>query len=96
LFADIKGSMEMRRISTPRRRASSSIRRVAERLAQTEHMRIAGSDRYRVKGQLLLTQDPTDTAEAERCFRTAIDVARGQGGEALRTARDDRGPPDAR
>ena len=26
-----------------------SIRRVAERLAQTEHMRIAGSDLYRVK-----------------------------------------------
>ena len=30
---------------------------------------------YRVKGDLLLMRDPSDEAEPERCFRTAIDVA---------------------
>ena len=33
---------------------------------------------HRVKGELMLI-DPPDEAEAERCFRTAIDIARGQG-----------------
>jgi adenylate cyclase len=33
---------------------------------------------YRVKGELLLTRDPPDDAEAERCFRIAIDIARRQ------------------
>ena len=33
---------------------------------------------YTVKGELLLMRDSSDEAEAERCFRTAIDVARRQ------------------
>jgi tetratricopeptide (TPR) repeat protein len=33
---------------------------------------------HRVKGELLLLQNPSDVAEAERCFRTAIEIARRQ------------------
>ena len=35
-------------------------------------------DLHHVKGRLLLAQNPSDVAEAERCFRTAIEIARGQ------------------
>jgi len=38
---------------------------------------------HRLKGELLQMQDAGNTAEAERCFRSAIEVARGQGGKAL-------------
>jgi len=31
-----------------------------------------------VKGELLQAQNPSDAAEAERCFRTAIEIARRQ------------------
>jgi predicted ATPase len=31
-----------------------------------------------VKSELLLVQKPSDVAEAERCFRTAIEIARRQ------------------
>jgi predicted ATPase len=31
-----------------------------------------------VKGELLLAQNPSDVVEAERCFRTAIVIARRQ------------------
>jgi predicted ATPase len=33
---------------------------------------------HRVKGEVLLLQNPSDVAEAERCFRTAIEIARRQ------------------
>ena len=33
---------------------------------------------HHVKGELLLTQNPPDVAEAEQCFRTAIEIARRQ------------------
>ena len=33
---------------------------------------------HHVKGELLLAQNPSDGAEAERCFRTAIEIARRQ------------------
>jgi class 3 adenylate cyclase/tetratricopeptide (TPR) repeat protein/ribosomal protein L40E len=33
---------------------------------------------HHVKGELLLVQNPSDVAEAEQCFRTAIEIARGQ------------------
>ena len=33
---------------------------------------------YNVKGELLLAQNPSDVAEAEQCFRTAIEIARRQ------------------
>jgi hypothetical protein len=31
---------------------------------------------HNVKGELLLVQNPSDVAEAEQCFRTAIEIAR--------------------
>jgi predicted ATPase len=34
---------------------------------------------HNVKGELLLVQSPSDVAEAEQCFRTAIEIARRQG-----------------
>jgi predicted ATPase len=33
---------------------------------------------HRVKGELLLMQNPSDGANAELCFRTAIEIARRQ------------------
>ena len=33
---------------------------------------------HQVKGELLLVQNPSDGAKAERCFRTAIEIARRQ------------------
>jgi tetratricopeptide (TPR) repeat protein len=33
---------------------------------------------HRAKGEVLLAQNPSDVAEAERCFRTAIEIARRQ------------------
>jgi predicted ATPase len=33
---------------------------------------------YRIKGELLLVQDSDNEAQAEGCFRTAIDIARGR------------------
>jgi hypothetical protein len=33
---------------------------------------------HNVKGELLLVQNPRQAGEAERCFRTAIEVARRQ------------------
>jgi len=69
---------------------------VATALRETERggEKTIEAELYKVKGELLLMRDPPDEAEAERCFRTAIDIARRQGGEGLRTARDDRSPPD--
>ena len=40
--------------------------------------KIASPSLHRVKGELLLTQSPSDGVEAEQCFRTAIEIARGQ------------------
>ena len=39
---------------------------------------IASPSLHHVKGELLLAQNPSDGAEAERCFRTAIEIARRQ------------------
>src|ERR1700730_11129872 len=33
---------------------------------------------HSAKGELLLVQNPSDVAEAEQCFRTAIEIARRQ------------------
>jgi predicted ATPase len=35
-----------------------------------------GPSLHAIKGELLLAQNPSDLAEAERCFRTAIEIAR--------------------
>ena len=47
-------------------------------LRQTESGRDVEAELYRVKGELLLMRDPPDEAEADRCLRTAIDIARSQ------------------
>jgi predicted ATPase len=41
------------------------------------------SELYRVKGELLLMQDPSNTAQAQGCFQRAIEVARKQGAKSL-------------
>ena len=40
--------------------------------------RFAISLLHHVKGELLLAQNPSDSANPEVCFRTAIEIARGQ------------------
>jgi adenylate cyclase len=50
----------------------------ALREAERSGERTAETDLYRVKGELLLISDPPDEAEAQRCFRAAIDIARRQ------------------
>ena len=54
---------------------------VAEGLATAEHtgLRLAEAELHRLKGELLIIKEPNNVAEAERCLRTAIDVARRQG-----------------
>jgi predicted ATPase len=40
---------------------------------------VEAAELYKIKGELLLMRvNPPDEAEAERCFRTAIDIARRQ------------------
>jgi predicted ATPase len=53
---------------------------MAEGLARVEMggERFAEAELHRVKGELLLLCEPRDEAEAERCFRTAIEIARRQ------------------
>jgi predicted ATPase len=41
------------------------------------------ADLYRVKGELLLTQDVPDEQEVESCLRQAVDVARQQQAKSL-------------
>jgi predicted ATPase len=53
---------------------------VAKGLATAERigMKLADAELYRVKGELLIVKDAGKAVEVERCFRTAIEVARGQ------------------
>jgi predicted ATPase len=53
---------------------------VAEGLARTARTgaRVSEAELLRVRGELTMI-DPPNEAEAERCFRAAIDIARGQG-----------------
>jgi predicted ATPase len=39
---------------------------------------VVGPYQHHVKGELLLAQNPSDGVEAERCFRSAIEIARRQ------------------
>ena len=39
---------------------------------------LSGTALHHVKGELLLAQNPSDVAEAEQCFRTAIEISRRQ------------------
>jgi predicted ATPase len=47
--------------------------------AEQTGVRLAEEELHRIKGELLMIKDPGNVAEAERCLRTAIDVARRQG-----------------
>ena len=53
---------------------------IADALAQITSTleREAEAELYRVKGELLLKQDDTNTADAQRCFQRAIEIARTQ------------------
>jgi tetratricopeptide (TPR) repeat protein len=62
-------------------RAEEGLTLVAEGLATAKHtgLRLTEAELYRAKGELLMIKDPANVAEAERCLRTAIEVARRQG-----------------
>jgi predicted ATPase len=45
--------------------------------------RYVEADLLRLKGELILAEDPSRTAEAGQCFHAAIDVARAQGATSL-------------
>ncbi len=62
------------------RRPEEGLTTVATALRETERggERIVEPEHHRVKGELLLMRDPPEEAEAERCIRTAIDIARRQ------------------
>src|SRR5262249_44615921 len=47
-------------------------------LAETTGARWAESELYRLRGELLLQQNPDNQAEAETCFQHAISTARNQ------------------
>ncbi len=53
---------------------------VTEGLATAEQtgVKLDEAELHRIKGELLMIKDPGNVAEAERCLRTAIDVARRQ------------------
>jgi hypothetical protein len=59
-------------------RSEEGLMTVATALRETERSgeRIFEPELYKVKGELLLTRDPPDEVETERCFRKAIDIAR--------------------
>jgi tetratricopeptide (TPR) repeat protein len=60
--------------------------RVLSRAAsQTEETgeRWAWADIHRLRGELLLADNPSETKEAEHCFRTAIEVARQQNAKSF-------------
>ena len=44
----------------------------------TSRVRVFHSEFHRLRGELLLARSPSDHAEAETCFRQAVDVARHQ------------------
>jgi adenylate cyclase len=54
---------------------------VAEGLTTAERtgLRMPEAELHRLKGELILIRDAANVEEAERCLRTAIDVARWQG-----------------
>jgi predicted ATPase len=62
-------------------RAEEGLDLVAEGLASMEQtgQRNAEAELYRVEGELLIIKDPRNLAEAERCVRKAINVARRHG-----------------
>jgi class 3 adenylate cyclase/tetratricopeptide (TPR) repeat protein len=62
-------------------RAEEGLDLVAKGLAAAEQtgMTVGEAELHRIKGDLLIANDISNAAEAERCIRTAIDVSRRQG-----------------
>jgi predicted ATPase len=56
------------------------LRVVAEALAHADATgeRVYEAELYRLKGEFLLTQEPPDTCQAERCFQQALAISRRQ------------------
>jgi class 3 adenylate cyclase/tetratricopeptide (TPR) repeat protein len=61
-------------------RADRALEMLDEALATLEHTGayIGAAEVYRFKARALLIRDPSASAEAEKCFRKAIEIARGQ------------------
>jgi predicted ATPase len=65
------------------------LRTLDETIATTDpELRAWHSDFHRLRGELLITRNPSDPSAAEACFREALGVARDQGavGWELRAA----------
>jgi adenylate cyclase len=62
-------------------RAEEGLAWIEKGLSFVEHMGEKGIEPefHRIKGDILLMHDPGSGAKAERCFRSAIDIARNQG-----------------
>jgi predicted ATPase len=58
---------------------------IAEALAASGELGkiVHESELHRTKGELLLRQDSPNAGEAERCFRTSIEMARRQGSKSF-------------
>jgi predicted ATPase len=61
-------------------RLDDGLRALTEALAAADQheARAFESETYRLKGELLLKQDDSNVAEAQSCFRRAIEIARKQ------------------
>jgi predicted ATPase len=61
------------------------LRLLAEGMALLDRTqeRMYEAELHRLRGDLLLMQDPSNATEAEQCFRTAIDVACRQSAKSL-------------
>jgi class 3 adenylate cyclase len=72
-------------VSAAREAADAGLKIVEEGLALVEEKgeRAFEAELYRLRGVLLLKQEPAVVTEAERNFRTAIEVARRQGARLL-------------
>jgi class 3 adenylate cyclase/tetratricopeptide (TPR) repeat protein len=55
----------------------------AMRLSEETNERWQSSELHRLKGELMLMQDPHKLAQAELCFRTAVDIARAQSAKSF-------------
>ena len=58
-------------------------RRLLASISATNRSALYGSEVARLEGELTLQSDRSATAEAERCFRSALQIAQSQGGKSL-------------
>jgi predicted ATPase len=64
-------------------RLDDGLSALTEALAAADEDRRQGAEIHRLKGELLLMQDDSNTAEAQSCFERAIEIARNQSGKSL-------------